>query len=157
AGRPRPVALFACFAAAILLRPDMVIIVAVLLGYLLRHRGFRCGERRQWLAGVVLFVGTDLTYELFPLIYFGDFPPNTYSLKLQHIPIDVRLLRGVSVLADALRPVLALLVGLLIAAVPHVRRRLQLGLALALPLVCCAFSVFVGGDSWETGGIVANR
>jgi hypothetical protein len=157
AGRPRPVALLGCCAAAILLRPDMVFVVAVILGYVLRHRGFRRGHRRQWLVGAAVLVGSNLAYEIFRWRYFGDLLPNTYYLKLEHIPLEVRLLRGLSVLGDALRPVVALIIGLLIAAVPHVRRRPQLGLALGLPLISCVYSVYVGGDAWETGGVVANR
>src|SRR5262249_35162258 len=97
AGRPRPVALLGCLAASILLRPDMVIAVAVILGYLLLHRGVRRAERRQWLVGAALLVGSNLAYELFRWFYFGDPLPNTYYLKLQYIPVAVRLLRGMSV------------------------------------------------------------
>jgi len=151
---------------------DMAPLVIAVQLWVVVHGGLRragplaAAARRHWLAGAAVLVAAVGGYTLFRWVYFHDLLPNTYYLKLGAIPLAVRLLRGGSVLLDTLQlhwPLL-LVVGLGVApqAVPavHPRRDREWGRRLALPAIvfvlCCAYSVYVGGDAWE-GEVNANR
>jgi hypothetical protein len=131
-------------------------------------------NRLGWRLGWLVLVFGVAAYGAFRWAYFHELLPNTYYLKLAGIPLAVRLLRGGSVLLDSLRAHGPLLVGVAIGVLPQLvpawrrgrRRRMGAGTAavsaadaagwpgrLALPAalfaLCCAYSVFVGGDAWE--------
>ncbi len=144
----------------------------------------RQGQPRRpgWWLGALVLVLALVAYSAFRWEYFHDLLPNTYYLKLAGIPLAVRLLRGGSVLLDSFRAHGPLLLLVAVGALPQLlpvrlrrRRRLaspagaapapaapRAGWAarLALPAVlfalCCAYSVYVGGDAWE-GDQRANR
>jgi hypothetical protein len=120
---------------------------------------------RQHLPGAALMLAAVGGYALFRRLYFHDWLPNTYYLKLTGIPLAVRLLRGQAAMAATWREhaPLLLAVGLGLAAqmlIPSRRRDHRWERRLVLPaamfLLCCAYSVYVGGDVWE-GDERANR
>jgi hypothetical protein len=146
-------------------------------------RGRRGGRRlprppARWLLGALLLVLGVAGYGAFRWEYFHDLLPNTYYLKLAGIPLAVRLLRGGSVLLDSFRAhgplLLVVAVGVLPQLLPALRRRrraaadgvrvraagagwpARLALPAALFALCCAYSVYVGGDAWEDE-VRANR
>jgi hypothetical protein len=175
--RDRHLALWLIATAAVLLRLDMILVVAAVLLYVAARGGLRHGERAGgagaaawrrypgWFAGLGCLLLATGGYEVFRWLYFHDLLPNTYYLKLGGIPLWLRLLRGRNTLFATWRthgPLLAA-VGLGLGLQPLLgRRRGQgggnhpgkgWGARLALPaglfLLCCAYSVWVGGDVWE--------
>jgi hypothetical protein len=137
---------------------DMMLLVVAVQVYLLVRGGLRPAGRRSWLAGLAVFAGVSLAYGLFRWFYFHDVLPNTYYLKLYGIPLVVRLLRGLALMAVFLRAhlVLVLVAGLGTAATLARNRRLSLPAAVVA--LYFAYSVYVGGDVWEKDiNVRANR
>jgi arabinofuranosyltransferase len=167
--RNRHLALLLVGTVALLLRLDMAPLVIAVQAWVIAHGGLRrAGPRafRQWLLGAGVMAAAVAGYTLFRQVYFHDLLPNTYYLKLGGIPLSVRLLRGGSALLETVWAqwplLLAVGVGIAPLAVPGIgsRRDREWGRRLALPalvfVVCCAYSVWVGGDAWE-GEVSANR
>jgi hypothetical protein len=173
-GRDRHLALLGVGTLAILLRMDMAPLVIAVQIYVLAAGGRRRGERPGrrgllrypgWLLGMLVLALAVSAYGAFRWIYFHDLLPNTYYLKLTGIPLAVRLLRGGSVLLDSWRAHGALLLAVAVGVVPQLFSRAapeerDWARRLALPALvfalCCAYSVFVGGDAWEDD-VRANR
>jgi hypothetical protein len=167
--RDRHLALFAVSTLALLTRLDMAPLVIAVHAWVIAHGGLRRAgprARRHWLLGAALLAAAGGGYALFRWVYFHDLLPNTYYLKLGGVPLAVRLLRGLSTLLATLRAhwplLLAVGVGIAPLALPAAgaRRDREWGSRLALPamvfVLCCAYSVYVGGDAWEEE-IAANR
>jgi hypothetical protein len=176
----RHLALLLVGTVAVLLRTDMVLVVAAVQVYLLARGALPRGPgkaMRGWLLGAAALAAAVVGYTAFRLVYFHDLLPNTYYLKLFGIPLAVRLLRGGSSLLDTLGAHWPLLLGVGAGLVPLLvpragrggargegrergRGEREWGARLALPamlfVVCCAYSVYVGGDAWE-GEVSANR
>jgi hypothetical protein len=167
--RNRHLALLLVGALALLLRMDMAPLVIAVQAWVFAHGGMRrVGPRAwsHWLLGAAVLAAAVLGYAVFRWVYFHDLLPNTYYLKLGGIPMSVRLLHGGSALLDTLKAhwplLLAVGVGIAPLAVPASgsRRDREWGSRLSLPalvfVVCCAYSVYVGGDAWESE-VSANR
>ena len=157
-GKPRQLQLCLVLTAALLLRPDMLILVAVCLPAAMTRADLtQRSLRERWLPGLLVLVLLPLGYEVFRLAYFGDPLPNTYYLKLYEVPVVVRLLRGGSVFVDFIRPFGGLALAVLSGAVGLAVRRPQYRLPLATILAFFLYSVYVGGDAWEGEPLFANR
>jgi len=167
--RDRHLALFAVCTLAVLTRLDMAPLVFAVQAWVIAHGGLRRGgprSRRHWLLGAALLAAAAGGYELFRWVYFHDLLPNTYYLKLGGIPLPVRLLQGLRTMLATWRAhwplLLAVGIGIAPLALPAAgaRRDREWGNRLALPamvfLLCCAYSVYVGGDAWEEE-VTANR
>lgn len=146
--RERHLELWLVCAAAWLLRMDMLLLVAAAQAWVLAHGGLRRG-RGRWLAGLGIFVAAALGYQLFRWVYFHDVLPNTYYLKMTGAPLAVRLLRGVICLGRFVRLHLPLLLAAGIGAAPLLRRDRRYQLPLAVIVLYCAYTVWVGGDAWD--------
>ena len=164
--------------------PLVVAVQAYVLAHGGLRQGERPGRRGPlrfpgWSLGVLVLAAASAGYTAFRIWYFGAPLPNTYYLKLAGVPLVVRLLRGTSVMIDTLlaHGPLLLVVALGVAplllpergarpargkgpeagAAPADR---EWGSRLALPalvfVLCCAYSVYVGGDAWESD-VRANR
>jgi hypothetical protein len=142
----RQLALFALLGACCLLRLDMLPFAALLALYVLRH-----GPRehlRSWLYGFGLFTLMLAAYEGFRLVYFREWLPNTYYLKLYRVPIAIRALRGLDVVGSSL---VSLSLPLLLGAVALLTARTRaVRLALTIFAVYAAYAVYVGGDAFES-------
>jgi hypothetical protein len=88
----------------------------------------------------------------FRLAYYGEALPNTYYLKLGGILLTDRLLRGGEGIAyTGLHTLYAPLLLAAAAFVVEVRRpRVPLLFLASVFLAQCAYSLYVGGDAWET-------
>jgi hypothetical protein len=148
-GRDRHLALWLVCTAALLLRMDMLLLVAAVQLYLLLRGGLRPAGRPSWIAGLAVFCGAGLAYGLFRWLYFHDLLPNTYYLKLAGVPLAVRLLRGLSALTDFLRAHLSFLLPVGLGAGALMRRNGRLALPAAVFALYCAYSVYIGGDAWD--------
>jgi hypothetical protein len=146
--RERHLELWLVCAAAYLLRMDMLLMVVAVQVWVWARGGLR-RNRTRWLAGLGIFLALALGYSLFRWVYFHDLLPNTYYLKLTGVPRVVRLLRGLLCLEPFVRNHLVLLLAAGIGAVPLLRRDRRLELPLAIFLLYCAYSVWVGGDAWD--------
>lgn len=93
----------------------------------------------------------------FRLIYFGDWLPNTYALKLLQIDLGVRLARG----AATSLPFLGAHLGLILLAKVALKNRgiRSVVLLLGVPAFYLLYSIWVGGDTWDTWipHLTANR
>jgi hypothetical protein len=157
-GRDRHLLLWVVCAAAFVLRMDMLPLVVAVQLYLLLRGGVRQAGRRSWLLGLALFCGVSLAYGLFRWFYFHDLLPNTYYLKLSGVPLTIRLLRGLSVFTGFLRDHLLLILPAGLGTAVLVRRNARLILPAAVFVLYCAYSVYVGGDAWESDiNVRANR
>jgi hypothetical protein len=167
--RDRQLALLVVATLAIFTRLDMALLVALVLVWLWAHGGLRWqhpAARRGWIAGGVLLVGSVAGYSLFRWLYFHDVLPNTYYLKLGQVPLAPRLLHGGAALLDTFRAHWVLLLAVAVGLAPQLSPRLsayretswrgRLVLPAAAFLLCCAYSVYVGGDAWEEES-AANR
>lgn len=157
-GRDRALSVCALLTLAYLTRMDLALMAAVVLAWVALRRGFARRHRRSWLLGGATFAAGTLGYQLFRWLYFGDVLPNTYYLKLTEIPLEVRLLRGLSTYLDFVDANQLVLLIAIAGAVPLLRRRPRLALPLALFGVYSLYSVYVGGDAWEMHvNVRANR
>jgi hypothetical protein len=134
-------------------RVDMVVPLAVLTAFMAwkdaRHRG----EHLRW--GIGLLAGGMLVQTAARKLYYGDWLPNTYYLKVESVALLDRLQRGWSVLWGFVWGsgwFLMLLPGLLLLLWPDAPSLLLAALLLGQ----IAYSVYVGGDAWEHKG-GANR
>lgn len=157
-GRDRHLALWLVCAAAFLLRMDMLLLVVAVQLYVLARKGLRPAGRRSWLLGLAVFCGVTLAYGVFRWVYYHDLLPNTYYLKLTGVPFQVRLLRGMLVLTTFARDHLAVLLVAGLGTAAFLRRNGRLILPAAIFALYCAYSVYVGGDAWDSDITVrANR
>jgi hypothetical protein len=153
AGRPLAV-VGAAAAVGVATRLDFVLLAGAVMAVLLwwaprRGQVIRAGLIPAIAAGIVLG---------FQRVYYGDWLPNTYTLKMEGVPVADRVLHGLWTAGKSL-PWL-LLAGLGTAAVlVHVQeryvRRAAVVLATAVA-VSVAYHVWVGGDAWESSAF-ANR
>lgn len=167
-GEPRPGAAIPLLgAAACLLRPDALPLVALLGGYrLLRAAGRRGALLKRELP---IFLAPLAAYQAFRLAYYEEWLPNTYYLKAATgMPLGERVGFGVGFQAPFLLwtigpaiVVLALVsmgrvalgsapVALASPAPAQASLRGRLALALAAYFVYVGYQAAVGGDSWPT-------
>jgi arabinofuranosyltransferase len=152
-GEDRHLALLAIGAAAYLLRMDMLLMALTVQAFVIGQGGLRKEQRKSWWWGLGCFAAAVLGYSLFRWLYFHDVLPNTYYLKLDGIPLAVRLLRGVKTFSwfasDHLLLLAAVAVGTATLGWGDGRRDRRLLLPAAVFVVACAYDVYVGGDVWE--------
>jgi hypothetical protein len=152
-GEDRHLALLAIGAAAYLLRMDMLLMALTVQIFVISQGGLRREQRKSWWLGLGCFAAAVLGYSLFRWLYFHDVLPNTYYLKLDEIPLAVRLLRGVKTFSwfasDHLLLLAAVAVGAGTLGWGDGRRDRRLLLPAAVFVVACAYDVYVGGDVWE--------
>jgi len=106
-----------------------------------------------WGLGMAaLFLGTQTIARL---VYYGEWLPNTYVLKMQGYPLLTRLKRGISVYLQFIWTMNWLL-WLIPFTILVLKRNRQTGLLLFIFIALSAYSMYVGGDAWEHKG-GANR
>lgn len=112
-------------------------------------------RRKHLLFGGALLVGAVLTQTVFRVAYYGEILPNSYYLKLAGYPFLLRLTRGIYVNLVFIWRMnwILFLVPFLLLMNPRRREHLLL---IFIFLVQLAYSVYVGGDAWESWG-GANR
>ncbi len=140
-------------AISTLVRTDMAVPYLIVFGILLLAQPQYRRAHLAWGMGLfVLFLGGQT---LARYLYYGDILPNTYYLKVEGWPFPLRIMRGMyafiwfayySNWAFMLLPLSLLLF----------RRDWKVLLLFMVFLGQGAYSVFVGGDAWETHG-GANR
>jgi len=139
----------------LLLRPDVAVpFGATTLFLLLMLPQYR---RKNIVAALTVVTVTAGGMTLFRYIYYHDFLPNTYYLKMTGMPLSFRILRGLKVADDFMRGITYLLFfAPFFYCVFQVKNKKLLFL-LYLFTVQFIYSIYVGGDSWEWWGHQANR
>lgn len=108
-------------------------------------------RRRHLLWGAACFVGFLGGQTLLRWLYYGEFLPNTYYLKMTGYPTNLSIVRGwlalQAFLASLKFPLYLVPFGFLLF-----KRDRQTALLYWLPLAQMVYSVYVGGDAWEHRG-----
>lgn len=112
-------------------------------------------RRKNLICGGGLLAAFLISQTLFRLLYYGEWLPNTYYLKLSGYPLVLRLVRGAYALLLFILNANWVLFLLPFAVLLFKRERSHVLLALIV-LGQLAYSVYVGGDAWEHKG-GANR
>jgi hypothetical protein len=131
------------------IRPDMGVPFLVLLGFMLASdRRYR---RSHLIWGVGLLVGALAAQTVFRRVYYGELLPNTYYLKVTGYPVFLRMFKGLYVALVFVWRTNVVFFLIALAAFRIGRKRI-VDLMLFLFLGQIAYSIYVGGDAWESWG-----
>jgi len=145
--------LYVILAAGTLLRSDMAVPYLVILVAMCLVQGqHRVGHLAWGLGLLVLSLGGQA---LASFLYYGQWLPNTYYLKLEGWPFALRILRGLYALVWFVYYTNWLLFFMPLTLLLF-RRDWKVILPIAIILGQLVYSVYVGGDAWEHHG-GANR
>ena len=145
-----------CLAAALVVRLDSFIQVFLILTYLIYNHREKPGI--IWLP-VLVSVVTFLATLFLQKLYFGEFLPNTYYLKVSGFSAMERIKVGIIAFANyALGDVIMLFIFSLLGYSLFKSIRTREGtLLLGLFIIQCSYSIWVGGDYAEEIVSSANR
>jgi arabinofuranosyltransferase len=135
---------------AFLARPDTAVLAVPVFAYAFwsAHESGRSPRSLSFLLGMVgLYAAFIVGQELFRWGYYGEWLPNTYTLKVSGIPLLSRIPNGLIFVGVFLKEVWVLLV-VVGAGVVFAFRRDKLFLASVFVVVVC-YQVWIGGDSWD--------
>jgi arabinofuranosyltransferase len=137
---------------AILVRFDAILQVTLLLAYILYEQVLKRRANFVHISPILLFylAGT-IGVLLFQYRYYGFIFPNTFYHKLEGVTLLERVFVGLQVFVeyasrDFLAPLFIFFAGLLLF---HDLRKKECFLLLALFVVQCLYSIFIGGDYAE--------
>ena len=140
-------------ALGLILRMDMLLLVLCVFGYWVFFQ--KLSLKQLIPLALIVFVPFVL-YLIFRWVYFHDFLPNTYYLKMTGISTEVRVLRGLDVFGKYMISVLPAVVFTLLMIALFVRQA-EVFVLFAFICVQFSYSVYVGGDAWEWSSVGANR
>jgi len=133
---------------AFLTRPDAMVLAVPVFAYVFLA-GRRLGRGLSWsflLAMVGLYALFVVGQELFRWGYYGEWLPNTYTVKVSGISLLARIVNGIKFVGLFLREVWVLLI-VVGAGLVFAFRRDKLFLASILVMVM-GYHLWVGGDVW---------
>jgi arabinofuranosyltransferase len=132
---------------AFLTRPDTVVLAVPIFVYAFfaARRSERSPSWSFLLAMIGLYAVFVAGQELFRWSYYGEWLPNTYTLKVSEIPLLSRLKNGINFIIPFLKDVCVLLI-LVGAGIVFSFRREKLFLASIFVVQVC-YQVWVGGDT----------
>ena len=134
---------------AFLTRPDALVFavpVFVYAFYAARNSN-RTPSMYFLLAMVGLYVAFIVGQELFRWAYYGEWLPNTYTLKVSGVPFFVRIVNGIKFVGLFLREVYVLLIVVFIGIVFAFRSDKLFLASIFVVLVC--YQAWIGGDAWN--------
>jgi len=134
---------------AFLTRPDALVFavpVFVYAFYAARNSN-RTPSMYFLLAMVGLYVAFIVGHELFRWAYYGEWLPNTYTLKVSGVPFFVRIVNGIKFVGLFLREVYVLLIVVYIGIVFAFRSDKLFLASIFVVLVC--YQAWIGGDAWN--------
>lgn len=142
--RPWPGPAFVLLALAVLVRPDASVAYVVVLAFCAGREGTGSPAFRR---GLLLLLAMGAGLVAFGYLYYGDPLPNTYYLKATGSPRGLVLLSGLRQTLAFVAVVSPLLIVLLVAALaPRLRRDRALSLTVAVVLSAFLYNIWVGGD-----------
>ena len=131
-----------------LIRPDIVVLFVALSGFMLLADRARWRTHLRW--GVMVLAAACGLQTLFRLWYYGDILPNTYYLKVTGVALTIRIAHGAYVLMQFIWKANVLMFTLPFTLA--LRRDRRIWLLLWIFVAQMAYSVYVGGDAWESWG-----
>ena len=147
-GRP-PFTLYFMLGLATLVRLDAVVPATTILAVTAWY-----DRKQRWnllVVGGSIVLGFLLAQSIFRVWYYGDIVPNTYHLKMTGYPLIWRITRGLFVTGQFLLSVDLALFAAAIGVTLLLRTPAAI-LMLAVFAGQIAYSVYVGGDAWESWG-----
>jgi hypothetical protein len=150
--RPRPWAAV-LLGLVFLTRPDAAIPIAIVFGY----RFLRVARQRHGFRSVAVEAAIVAAFvagiSIFRRLYYGEFLPNTFTLKVTGSPIADRLRVGLDFVAPYWESIwIAMLLAL---ATTLVNRSARSAFVLTLPIAALAYQVWIGGEPWPYWRIMA--
>ena len=137
------------FSLALLTRTETVLISSLVGLYVLsllwqpEHRQ----HGNHVLAAAVAYVATGIGLLLFQHSYYGEWLPNTYTLKLVGIPLYSRVLDGISYITPFLLNILVIVVCVAADMIRgHSRKKL---LMCFIVVTMILYNIYIGGDVYE--------
>jgi hypothetical protein len=131
---------------AFLTRPDTLVLAVPIFVY--AFFAARKSERSPSLYYLLAMVGLYASFvggqELFRWYYYGEWLPNTYTLKVSSIPLSSRIENGIKFVTPFLKEVSALLIVVGAGLVFAFRRDKLFLVSIFVALVC--YQVWAGGD-----------
>ncbi|MDQ5820323.1 MAG: hypothetical protein M3540_02670 [Actinomycetota bacterium] len=145
------VPLAAVIVCAVLTRDDTAVLCIVIAVYAVAVSPRDLRWNRSLVLGAAI-AATIVLHTAFRLWYYGEPLPNTYHLKLGGIDTATRLTRGLEALAEVGSLTLFVPIAMAVAVMASSARERFHGAPLLAGVfaVCCAYSVYVGGDAFET-------
>ena len=147
--------LFSLLGIGILIRLDFVFLFITLT--IFRILIFRINTLKNSLFSILLFTGVISGETILRWFYYRELLPNTYYLKITGFSSFWRIERGVSAFLDFVNtasPVIFIAVGIFII---FNRKNKAIIFLFSICLSQILYSIYVGGDAWETWGNFANR
>jgi len=135
---------------AFLTRPDALILIVPVFGYTFYAalKSERSARGLSFLFGMIgLYALFVVGHELFRWGYYGEWLPNTYTLRVSGIPLSVRIVNGIGFIARFVSEVYVLLT-VAAAGIVFAFRRDKLFLASVFVVLIC-YQVWAGGDPWD--------
>lgn len=145
--------LYALLGLGILVRLDAAVPYLVIWGWLFLFDSQNRLKNLLWGGAMLIFFLGGQTAARY--LYYGEWLPMTYYLKMTGMPVNLRLLRGLYTLRDFLTSINRWAFLFAFTALIFKRDRRWL-LPVLLLLAQLVYSVYVGGDAWEHRG-GANR
>jgi hypothetical protein len=131
---------------AFLTRPDTLVLAVPIFVY--AFFAARKSERSPSLYSLLAMVGLYASFvagqELFRWYYYGEWLPNTYTLKVSNIPLSSRIENGIKFVTPFLKELSALLIAVGAGLVFAFRRDKLFLVSIFVALVC--YQVWAGGD-----------
>lgn len=135
-------------ACATLIRMDAAVALLGVLAFLLVVN--RDARRRNFVHGMLSLTVLLAVQTVFRIWYFGDVLPNTYYLKMTGFPALMRISHGATMALHHLYRTFPVLLPVIVLFA--FRRDKQVLFLAWLVLVHLVYSVYVGGDAWESFG-----
>jgi arabinofuranosyltransferase len=135
---------------ATLVRLDAAVLYLALWAFLLYANP--AARRVNWRWGLLILAGFLIGQILLRYEYYGELLPNTYALKMTGFPLLLRLTRGLSVTWTFIYRS-GVVLFLLPFSLLWLRRSRWPLLLLWVFLAQLGYSIWVGGDAWETWGL----
>ena len=135
---------------AFLTRNDTIIFAILIMSYIIWETFKQKSDRKilwQLLAPIGLYFLFVVGQLVFQYLYYGEWLPNTYTLKLSGMPLLVRIKGGIGFVTPFLIVTAFILVlSSLDLIFDFTQRKLVL---LSLGLSAIAYQIYVGGDPWN--------
>lgn len=143
---------------SLLLRMDMIIFVGLVTIYaaFTIAKSYKKISLKYVLVSLAIIIIPNLLYIIFRYFYFHDLLPNTYYLKMTGYPVIPRIMRGMSVFIDFLKPVLIPITLIFAYSLKNIHK-INIQLPFFTILLYFAYTIYVGGDAWDASSIGANR
>jgi len=142
--------LFVALGIGTLIRLDFIVLFFSVPLFLMYYKREQAKEIIKLL--VLATFAFLVSQTLFRIIYYDDWLPNTYYLKVSGIPLMVRILKGILVTADTIKD-LTLPIFLLPFTLLLTRKfDSRLYFLFYVITIQILYSIYVGGDAWEWYG-----